>query len=145
MSVLSRFATASSLPNTPYVLLVDDEEASSRPLAELLRLAGFSSLTASSAAEALVCCSRRRPNVVVTDLVMPGPDGRELARRLRRRFPGVPILLVTGENLDSSAWTVPGDLFESIFSKPLDFERFISLLGTLMPPTRSIDRSQGRA
>lgn len=136
MNVFTRTIGAMTLPEAPYVLLVDDEEASALPLVELVRYAGHASVAAHSASDALACCYRRRPEVVVTDLDMPGPDGRALARRLRRRFPGVPIVLVTGQNLDHPDWSVPDDLFEAIFAKPLDFDRFITLIGRLMPPPK---------
>ena len=136
MNVFTRSVGAQWLPDAPYVLLVDDEEASVLPLGELVRFAGFASVAARSATDALACCYHRRPDVVVTDLDMPGPDGRALARRLRKRFPEVPIVLVTGQNLDHPDWAVPDDLFEAVLPKPLDLDRFIGLLGKLMPPSR---------
>jgi CheY-like chemotaxis protein len=136
MNVFTRSIGATWLSDAPYVLLVDDEEASFLPLAELVRIAGFASVATRSATDALACCYHRRPDVVVTDLDMPGTDGRALARRLRRRFPGVPIVLVTGQNLDHPDWAVPDGLFEAVFTKPLDFDRFIALVGRLMPPSR---------
>jgi CheY-like chemotaxis protein len=146
MLVFTRSIGAGSLPEVPYVLLVDDEEASFRPLAELVRYAGFTSVVARSATDALACCYQRRPDIVVTDLVMPGPDGRALARRVRRRFPCVPILLVSGQNLEEPDWTVPADLFDAIFAKPLDFDRFIKIVGFLMStPPRRPGQPKGRA
>jgi CheY-like chemotaxis protein len=121
-------------PENPYVLLVDDDDSSCRPLAELVRFAGFPSVSTRSAASALACCRRRRPDVLVTDLVMPGRDGRALAVRVRKRFPGLPIVLVTGQNLEHPDWSIPSGLFEAIFPKPLDFDRFIEFVGLLMPP-----------
>ena len=142
LNIFTRSIGGQGLPEAPYVLLVDDEEASFLPLVELVRFAGHSSVAARSATDALACCYQRRPDVVVTDLDMPGPDGRALARRIRRRFPKVPILLVTGQNLDHPDWAVPVDLFEAVFSKPLDFEKFIGLVGRLMPAPRR--RGAGR-
>jgi CheY-like chemotaxis protein len=136
MNVFTRSVGAALLPDAPYVLLVDDEEASFLPLVELIRLAGFASVATRSATDALACCYHRRPEIVVTDLVMPGPDGRALAKRLRRRFPEVPILLVTGQSLDRPDWAIPAGLFEAVFPKPLDIERFIALVGRLMCPSK---------
>ena len=132
MNVFTRSIGNHLLPDSPYILLVDDEEASSLPLVELVRLAGFSTVAARSATDALACCYHRQPEIVVTDLVMPGPDGRALARRIRRRFPAVPILLVTGQSLDNPHWAIPTGLFEAVLTKPLDFEQFIDLVGRLM-------------
>lgn len=145
MNVFTRSIGAKTLPDAPYVLLVDDEEASFLPLGELVRYAGFASVATRSAPDALACCYRRRPEVVVTDLDMPGPDGRALARRLRVRFPGVPIVLVTGQNLDQPTWMIPDGLFEAVFAKPLDFDRFIATVGRLMPPCKRRGVGEGRA
>jgi len=144
MNVFTRSLGAMWLPDAPYVLLVDDEEASFLPLVELVKFAGFASMAARSATDALACCYQRRPSVVVTDLDMPGPDGRALARRLRKRFPEIPTVLVTGQNLEHPDWAVPDGLFEAVFPKPLDFDRFITLLGRLMPPPRRKAAGQGR-
>ena len=145
MTVFTRSIGAKWLPDAPYVLLVDDEESSFLPLGELVRYAGFPSIATQSATDALACCYQRRPGLVVTDLDMPGPDGRALARRLRLRFSGVPIVLVTGQNLDQPDWAIPAGLFEAVFSKPLDFERFIGLVGRLMPPPRRSGTTRGRS
>jgi CheY-like chemotaxis protein len=142
MHVFTPSIGAISVPMASYVLLVDDEEDSFLPLVKLVQFAGFESVAARSASDALACCDHRRPDLVVTDLVMPGHDGRALAKRVRRRFPEVPILLVTGQNLDHPDWTVPGDLFDAIFLKPLDFDRFISEVGKHMPPPKG--RGPGR-
>ena len=136
MNVFTRAVGAKSLPVDPYVLLVDDEEASYLPLVELVRIAGFPSVATRSAMDALACCRHREPDVVVTDLDMPGPDGRALAARLRVRFPGISIVLVTGQNLENPAWTLPDGLFEAVFSKPLDLDRFLGLLDRLIPLSR---------
>jgi CheY-like chemotaxis protein len=136
MNLFTRSIGATWLPDAPYVLLVDDEESSSLPLAELVRIAGFASVATRSATDALACCYHRRPDVVVTDLDMPGTDGRALARRIHKRFPEVPTVLVTGQNLDHPDWAVPDGLFEAVFTKPLDFDKFIGTVGRLMPPPR---------
>jgi CheY-like chemotaxis protein len=120
------------IPDGPYVLLVDDEIRSVEPLGELVRYSGFASVVTSSATDALACCFHRRPSVLVTDLVMPGPDGRALARRVRRYHPTIPIVLVTGQSLEDPEWAIPADLFDAVFPKPLDLERFLETLTRLM-------------
>ncbi len=125
LTIYTRSLGSPPLPTVPYVLLVDDEDDSIGPLSELVRYAGFQSVAAKCVADAVACCFHRRPSLLVTDLVMPGHDGRTLARRVKRRYPTVPILLVSGQDLDQPDWMVPPGLFTAIFSKPLDFERFI--------------------
>ena len=144
MTIYTRSLGAPSLPTVPYVLLVDDEEDSIVPLSQLVRHAGFASVATKCVTDALACCFHRRPSLVVTDLVMPGHDGRALASRVKRRHPSVPILLVTGQDLDQSDWAVPPGLFQGIFPKPLDFDRFITTVEQAMGPTQPGGARRGR-
>src|SRR4051812_30228935 len=94
--------TVSATRQGPYVLLVDDHAPSLRRLQEIVERAGHSCASAHSASEALDCCARRRPQVVVTDLAMPNLDGRGLASWLRRRCPSIPLILMTAQTLDAA-------------------------------------------
>jgi CheY-like chemotaxis protein len=117
----------------PYILLVDDHAPTLRRLHELVKLAGHRCVPVGSATSALRTCEVGRPRVVVTDLAMPNLDGRDLARRLKDRYPSVPIILVTGEPLDL---TDLGDLrgtFTAVFPKPIEIESFLNCLEQLMP------------
>ncbi|HEY7066245.1 MAG TPA: response regulator [Chloroflexota bacterium] len=79
------------------VLLVDDSQVVLRVWRELFGKAGFHVITASSGEAALAEVDRRLPDVVVTDIRMPGMDGYELCRRIRARPDGhaVSILAIT--------------------------------------------------
>ena len=80
------------------VLLVEDEESVRRLLARELKAVGYSVLTAVDAEEAIGLAGRRETSVdlLVSDVVMPGIDGTELARRLGELRPGLKVLLVSG-------------------------------------------------
>ena len=66
------------------VLLVDDEEAVTRPLAVHLLKNKFSVSVASNGREAMESLAKDRPDILLTDVLMPEMDGLELVRRLRR-------------------------------------------------------------
>jgi CheY-like chemotaxis protein len=76
------------------VLVVDDEQGLRDLVCRTLRAEGYSTLEAAHGAEALeVMETAAEPvDLVVTDVVMPGMDGRELGRRLSQRWPDLPIL-----------------------------------------------------
>jgi DNA-binding NtrC family response regulator len=75
-------------------LIVDDLEEARALLAETLGTADFRVVAARDAFEALECIQQEAPDVIVTDLRMPGRDGIDLVRRVRE-FSRVPIVMIT--------------------------------------------------
>jgi DNA-binding response OmpR family regulator len=67
------------------ILVVDDDEATARSLAWLLRLYGYEVQTAPDGRTALQAAQARPPDVVLLDLGLPGMDGYEVAKRLREQ------------------------------------------------------------
>ena len=80
------------------ILVVEDEVFVREAASEVLRSAGYRVLAAKDAAEALQIFDEADPEVdlLLTDVILPGENGRCLAERLRRRSPLLPVLLATG-------------------------------------------------
>jgi CheY-like chemotaxis protein len=78
------------------ILVVDDDPGIGQMLSKALGRHGFQVDAATSAEEALQRCETASYDAALVDLVMPGRDGAELSSTLRRRFPGLPIGLLTG-------------------------------------------------
>lgn len=78
------------------VLLVDDQEVVARALQSSLARGGFRVLLAGDGRQALAVLQREAVDAVVTDAVMPGMGGVELAQRLRQLRPELPVLLISG-------------------------------------------------
>ena len=78
------------------VLIVDDEESVRRFFQRVLRGEGYEVLVARNGKEALELLRHGRPDLVITDLVMPEQDGLEAIRAMRRDNPGVKIVAVSG-------------------------------------------------
>lgn len=76
------------------VLVVDDDDTVTEVLGEYLRVAGFAVDTAADGASALAAVRRRRPALVVLDLMLPGVDGLDVARGLRAEG-HLPVVLLT--------------------------------------------------
>jgi two-component system KDP operon response regulator KdpE len=76
------------------ILVVDDEPQIRRSLQVNLENKGYAVLTASSGEEALEALPRRKPDVVIIDLLLPSMDGIELTRRIREQSP-VPIIVLS--------------------------------------------------
>jgi two-component system cell cycle sensor histidine kinase/response regulator CckA len=89
---------ASELAGAETILLVEDDGFVRDVTGEVLRSAGYEVLTAKDAAEAAGVYSARGGAVelLLSDMVLPGENGRALARRLRRENPQLKVLLVSG-------------------------------------------------
>lgn len=105
---MSQEAVANSTPEprsgepTQRVLVVDDEQGLRDLVCRTLRAEGFSTLEAGHGGEALELMegARGAVDLVVTDVVMPGMDGRELGRRLAQRWPDLPILYISAYDVN---------------------------------------------
>ncbi len=76
------------------VLVIDDEPKISGLCRDYLRVAGYSVLTPADGALGLAVARRERPDLVVLDLMLPGMDGLDVCRELRREV-DVPIIMLT--------------------------------------------------
>jgi two-component system, OmpR family, response regulator len=95
--------------NDPRVLVVDDEEHITELVAMALRYNGFEAERVGSGRAALDAVERRRPDLIVLDVMLPDLDGFEVARRLRRGEGAgnkVPIIFLTAR--DTTADKVEG-------------------------------------
>jgi CheY-like chemotaxis protein len=108
----------------PAVLIVDDDPDILALHGIAFELRGWSVTRASSVSSALGLAARRVPDVLITDLAMPGSDGLDLATRLRALVGNrpLPILLVTGQLLSlRRADTLPPHLSVcQVLVKPVD-------------------------
>ncbi len=79
----------------PHILLVDDEPAITDNLTPFLQRSGFEVSVASNGEEALSLLATEAINLVVSDVLMPKLDGRELLRTLRKADNWIPVILLT--------------------------------------------------
>lgn len=88
--------------NSETVLVVEDEDAVRSLICRVLRKQGFSVLEAANGAAALwqLESFAERVDLIITDMVMPGMSGTELAERVRRTHPEVPFLFISGYTED---------------------------------------------
>ncbi len=80
------------------VLVVDDDAPIRRMLRRTLAAEGYEVETAAAGGEALAAVERSVPDLLVLDVAMPGVDGLDVCRRVRRAGLGLPILLLTARD-----------------------------------------------
>lgn len=123
------------------VLVVDDEPHAIRVIRLALERAGYEVQTACSGADALDKALKSMPDLIITDLQMPGGSGREFCEKLRERCPdpAVPILIMSSMTaLESRDWVRQHENIEFL-EKPLSPRNLVARLGMLLaqPAMRS--------
>jgi DNA-binding NtrC family response regulator len=78
------------------IVVIDDETRYRHLIAQVLTGAGHDVRQAGDGAEGLLMCRQRSPELVITDLVMPGMEGIETILQLSRERPEVPVLAISG-------------------------------------------------
>ncbi len=117
---------------TGTILLVEDEVFVREVTSEVLRAAGYLVLTARSAAEAEQMYVQHRDEVglLLTDVILPGENGRAFAERLRLSHPSLKILLVTGY---AEQMGRPVNGREKCLAKPFSTGELLESVNELMP------------
>ena len=103
----------SGRPPKHHILLVDDEPSVRESLARLLSAAGYDVSTAEHGFDALLQLRRAPPDVIISDLNMPQMSGFEFLSVVRRRFPEIPVVAVSGAY--ESGDHVPGGVIADAF------------------------------
>jgi len=114
----------------PKIVVVDDESTIADTLVEILNVEGFDAVSASTGEDAIALAQKIRPDIVLSDVVIPGLDGVETGIRIRSLFPECRIILFSGQaaTLDLlKAARERGHHFE-ILVKPIKPELLLSIL-----------------
>lgn len=118
------------------ILVVDDEANARNALAELLDDAGYSVSTAADGRTALLQMEQIEPDVVLTDLKMPGMDGLSLIERGRSMSTHTTFIVMTAfATIDTAVQAIKLGA-ESYLTKPLELETVIAILDRALERTR---------
>lgn len=98
------------------ILVIDDEKATLKMFRLFLDVYGFDILTAESGEEGLEVFDREKPDIVLTDIKMPGMDGIEVLKEIKKRSPATEVIVITGH----------GDMDLAIQALNLDAADFIN-------------------
>jgi PAS domain S-box-containing protein len=133
------FETTEELPSLR-ILVVDDEEAVRETLADMLMASSHHVEIVGSGLEALSRLRRQSFDFVFTDLAMPEMDGWETARAIRKEWPEMKIVLVTGYGPTTTPPPGEEDLVDGIIGKPFDFAQVESTLSTLVAQAAELEK-----
>jgi DNA-binding NtrC family response regulator len=131
------------METTPFsVLVVDDEDALREVLS--LRIAdwGFDVRTAADVSEGERELDRRRPDLVLCDVVMPGESGLELLKRIKRNDERLPVVMMTAHGDVDGAVDAMKAGASDFLTKPLDYIVLRALIETLADEARQRQQSR---
>jgi DNA-binding NtrC family response regulator len=111
-----------SVPTSARYLLVDDEEEYIMTLSERLEMRGLTSAVVLNGTDALEHLAQHEVEVVVLDLRMPGIDGIETLRRIKKGHPGVQVIIATGHGGESEEKAAMQLGAFAYLNKPVDIE-----------------------
>jgi two-component system nitrogen regulation response regulator GlnG len=110
------------------VWLVDDDASIRWVLEKALRQAGMQPRAFEQAESALSALARAEPDVLITDVRMPGSSGLKLLEAIRERHPQLPVIVMTAHSdLDSAVAAYQGGAFEYL-PKPFDIDQAVELV-----------------
>jgi PAS domain S-box-containing protein len=112
------------------ILLVEDDPDSRDTLARLLRHAGYAVQTAPDGRSALETLGQVRPALVLLDLMMPGMEGGEVLRRIRKSpdWQELKVVLLTGDVLSGRTADLMAMNVDGILAKPVDFNQLLDMV-----------------
>ena len=120
--------TPTELATPSQVLVVDDDPTARGALVELLRSEGFTVRSAADGFKALGQVDDWTPDLLVTDVNMPGMSGVELMKRLRERLEGVGVIVMTADATVERAVAAMREGADHYLTKPLDFEALLVIV-----------------
>ena len=109
------------------IFIVDDDEDHLSALADLLEASGYGVETFDAAAPALAAMPKQ-PDLVISDLRMPGMDGIALLKELRQQYHGVPVVLLTGHGDVVHAVDAMRAGAEDFLEKPYDSAHLLAVV-----------------
>jgi two-component system, OmpR family, response regulator len=109
------------------VLIVDDNDMAAELLSEFVGLLGYEARMSSTGAAALAECAKQRPDVIITDIMLPDYDGYELAARFRSEL-GEQIQIIALSGLPKNNQRPEAVAFNHWLEKPVDLSTLEDLL-----------------
>lgn len=123
----------SNLSGSETILVVDDEPALTKLIANILSLKGYQVLCAHSAKQALEILEKKPIDLLLSDVVMPEMDGYQLASIVKEKHPTVKIQLASGFSDDRQKnYTIDDSLHKNLLDKPFKSQKLLKRIRELL-------------
>ncbi len=109
----------------PSILIVDDEASILKTLSGILSDEGFETVTVSNGYEALKILESESPDLVLLDIWMPGIDGIDTLKEIKKSFPTTPVIMITGHGTIETAVNATKIGAFDFIEKPLSIDKVI--------------------
>jgi two-component system, cell cycle response regulator DivK len=112
------------------VLIVEDNEKNMKLFRDVLTVKGFTTLEATSGAEAVALAREHAPRLVLMDIRLPDVDGVEALRQLRadERTASIPVLALTAQAMDGDRERFLAAGFDGYLSKPVNVRELVQVV-----------------
>ena len=127
-----------------HLLIVDDERALREAIAERLTDHDFDVEQVSTGEEALQRLSDFAFDVLITDLRLPGIDGRQVLDAALERYPDIIAIVITGFGTVKDAVDAIKQGAADFITKPFQFDALLHVLSSAVEQPRAITRDRGR-
>jgi excisionase family DNA binding protein len=119
----------------PLVLLVDDDERVRELVRVTLELEGYSVSEAGSAEEGMDAIERRKPDLILLDVMMPHVDGWEMLRRIQERHGAgaIPVVMFSGKVDEQSEREASARGATGFVGKPFDLQQLVDQTKAVVP------------
>lgn len=120
----------------PYIAIVDDEKDVREVIAANLRHCGYEIVEAESGRELSAMIAQQRiPSVIITDVIMPGKDGLEILMEVRKSYPDIKVVVISGgsRSRDMDLLHIAKNLgADIVLPKPIDLDYLEQVIGEIM-------------
>ena len=115
-----------------YILIIEDDNEINQMLTELLQSSGYTTKSAYSGTEALLCLEKETPQAVLLDLMLPGLSGEELLQQIRAKYTEIAVLVTSAKDAVRSRVELLRAGADDYIVKPFDTDELLARLEAVL-------------
>ena len=123
------------------ILVVDDDSPVRVMLSRLLRTQGYAVIAADNVAAARAILATRLPDLIVSDVAMPGESGIELRRWVAARWPELPVVLISGYSVEGPAEFASRTPHTRFMQKPFAADTLLGLISGVLQNENDVEEA----